>query len=229
MTDLVTEGLHRIGLGLVNAYLLETREGLVLVDTGFPGSEAAILRAIVEAGHASGRLSHIVVTHAHPDHVGSLDAIARATGAETWMSAPDAPLAREARMRPVHPSPGLLPRLLQGAMRLMPRKVPPARVDHEIAGAATLPFGGLEVIPAPGHCLGQIVLHWPERRALIAADACMNLRRLRLPLMNEDAGVAAESLRGISRLDVDVACFGHGRPILSDASGRLRRAAAGRA
>ncbi len=137
-------GLHRLRLGIVNAYLLETPEGLVLVDTGFPGSERKILAAVAALGRAPGDLKHIVSTHAHPDHIGSLAALRAATGAKTWMHALDAPQAERAEMRPVHPAPGVMPALLFGVMRrVLPSRVAPARIDHAIApDEAELPFGG---------------------------------------------------------------------------------------
>ena len=223
--EMITPGLHRIGLGIVNAYLLETPEALVLVDTGFPGSEGRILDAMRQLGYAPDRLGHIVATHAHPDHVGSLAALAGTTGAQTWMHVLDAPLAERADMRPVHPAPGLLPKLLYGVMQVLPKKGEPARINHKIDGEMTLPFGGLQVLHAPGHCLGQIVLHWPSRDVLIAADSCMNLRRLRLPLVNENLDLAAESLRRISEVDFAIACFGHGQPIRTAAAAAFRNVA----
>ena len=223
----LTAGLHQIGLGpgigLVNVFLLETAAGLVLIDTGFPGSSDAILRAMAKLGYAPERLAHIVLTHAHPDHVGSLAALKQATGAETWMHADDAPLAERGGMRPVHPSPGLLPALLFKAMSRTPHAVEPAPIDHRIEDDDELPFAGLRAIHAPGHCGGQIVLLWPERRVLIAADSCMNLIGLRVPFVNEDAALARRSLQRIGTHNFEIACFGHGRPILSAAAARFRR------
>ena len=224
---LVADGLHLIGVGIVNVYLLETQEGLVLVDAGTPGSETKILAAMAKLGFAPDRLKHIVITHVHPDHVGGAAAMARATGAQTWMHALDAPLAERGQLRPLHPRPGILPALLFAAMRLAPRDYPLAPIDHKIEGEeTTLPFGGLRAVRAPGHCLGQVVLLWPSRRALIAADACVNLFGLALPPVNEDVGVAAQSLKRVATLDFDLAVFGHGRPILKDASAQMRGFAA---
>ena len=202
----ITKGLHQLGLGpgvgLVNVFLLETTAGLVLIDTGFPGSADAILKAMAQLGYAPAQLAHIVLTHAHPDHIGSLAALKQATGAATWMHGEDASLAEQGIMRPVHPSPGLLPSLLFKAMQRMPRTVEPAPIDRRIWDGNELPFAGLLVIHAPGHCGGQIVLLWPERRLLIAADSCMHLVGLRVPFVNENATRALRSLQRIGELDV---------------------------
>jgi glyoxylase-like metal-dependent hydrolase (beta-lactamase superfamily II) len=216
-------GVHRVPVGIVNTYLLETAEALVLIDTGFPNSAEPILRAIGQLGHPPEKLGHIVLTHAHPDHVGSVAALVRATGAQTWMHHVDAPLVERAEFRPVHPSPGLLPKLLLALMQRLPRAMEPATIDHRIDDGAVLPFG-LRAIHAPGHCAGQVALLWPEHRLLFAADACMNLLRLRPPLVNEDAALGLRSLQRLAALNFDIACFGHGGPILQAADARFRTA-----
>jgi Metallo-beta-lactamase superfamily len=60
----VIDGVTRIGLGMVNSYLLETPEALVLIDTGFPKSADKILAAMKQLGHEPDALAHIVLTHA---------------------------------------------------------------------------------------------------------------------------------------------------------------------
>jgi len=223
----ITARVHRIG-GLVNIYLLETADGLVLIDTGFPNTAAAVLAAIKTLGYSPADLRHIVLTHAHPDHVGSAAELVHATGAQTWMHEVDAPLVERAEMRPVHPLPNWRAKLLFNAMKLLPRKVEPARIDHRVRDGTVLPFGGLRVIHAPGHCAGQIALLWPERGMLFAADACMNLASLRQPLVNEDASLGLASLERLATLTFNTACFGHGRPIMTDADSRFREAFARR-
>ena len=81
----VTEDVHQVSLGPVNAFLLRDGRALTLIDTGPAGSVPAVLSAVRDLGHAPGDLEHILLTHAHPDHIGSAAALVRATGARTWM------------------------------------------------------------------------------------------------------------------------------------------------
>ena len=77
-------------LGFVNAYLVREDDGLTLVDTMLSGSAEGILAAAQALGTP---ITRIVLTHAHGDHAGSLDALAqRLPGAEIAIS------AREARL-----------------------------------------------------------------------------------------------------------------------------------
>jgi ribonuclease BN (tRNA processing enzyme) len=50
-------------------------------DAGVPGSAAKIVRAIESLGRTPADIRHIIVTHCHPDHAGSLAAIKRLTTA----------------------------------------------------------------------------------------------------------------------------------------------------
>lgn len=56
----------------VNVYLVEETDGLTLVDAGLPYSAKGILQA---ASRLEKPLGRIVLTHAHGDHVGALDAL----------------------------------------------------------------------------------------------------------------------------------------------------------
>src|SRR3954452_7860488 len=81
LTEEVVPGLHRIDLGPVNAYLLDTGDGPVLIDTGFPGDELRILGALAELALPPHGLRDIVLTHAHADHVGGSGALRAGPGA----------------------------------------------------------------------------------------------------------------------------------------------------
>ena len=60
--------------GMVNCFLVREEDGLTLVDTGLAGSTVGILRA---ARALNSPICRIVLTHAHVDHVGSVDALLR--------------------------------------------------------------------------------------------------------------------------------------------------------
>lgn len=71
------DSLHIIP-GLVNTYLLETAGGLTLIDTGFPRDTAKIIRGIIASGRPPRDVRHILITHAHPDHIGGAAALREA-------------------------------------------------------------------------------------------------------------------------------------------------------
>jgi glyoxylase-like metal-dependent hydrolase (beta-lactamase superfamily II) len=83
--------------------------------------------------------------------------------------------------------------------------------------------GGLRVIHVPGHCAGQIALLWEKAGVLFVADACLNLLGLGPPLGWENAAQGQASQKRLGTFAYDIACFGHGKPIVRDAAAQIRR------
>ena len=81
----VINGVYIVPMGMANAFLIEGDDGLTLIDAGYPGKEAAVFGAIRELGCSPDQLKYLIVTHGHPDHIGSAAAIVRETGARTYM------------------------------------------------------------------------------------------------------------------------------------------------
>ncbi|HET7196486.1 MAG TPA: MBL fold metallo-hydrolase, partial [Nocardioides sp.] len=74
----------RVNLGFVSAYVLVRGDEAAVVDTGVGGSADAIGQVLDQAGPGWGGVRHVVLTHKHPDHAGSisdvLDQASSATG-----------------------------------------------------------------------------------------------------------------------------------------------------
>jgi glyoxylase-like metal-dependent hydrolase (beta-lactamase superfamily II) len=65
----------RIDLGFVSAYALVRGSEAAVVDTGVAGSEADIEAALGSVDLGWDAVGHVILTHRHPDHVGSLSAV----------------------------------------------------------------------------------------------------------------------------------------------------------
>ena len=223
----VVPGLFEVSLGFVNVFLLEAEDGLVLFDTGIPGSGRAILEAVRSIGRTPEQVRRILVTHCHGDHAGGLAELKRETGAEASMHPIDASMVRAGKsLRPLKPAPGLINGLIgRSILRSAQDDISPAEVEHEVDDGEILPIaGGLRAIHVPGHCAGQLAFLWPEHGGvLLAADAAANVFGLGLSPVYEDQAEGERSLAKLAALDFEVACFGHGRPIGRGASAKFRR------
>ena len=221
----ITDGAYLLPLGNANAVLLDTGPELALVDAGFPGKAPVVMDAIRKLGRNPHDLRHLIFTHHHPDHIGSAAAIVRETGATTYMHPIDAPIAETGgTFRPMDPAPGLLPGTAYRFVWRPEERMEPVKIDRHITEGDTLPIaGGLQIVGTPGHCAGQIAMLWQGQRMLIAGDVGMNIIGLGDPVGFEDIEEGRRSQRKIAALRFDAAVFGHGRPIRSRASERLRR------
>ena len=226
MAKHIWHGVGMISSGGVHVYMLDGgADGQILIDAGFPGKVNAIFDGIRNLGHQVDDVKHIVLTHAHPDHIGGLADLVKATGAQTWMHEKDAPIAEKGSgFRYLNRAPELVPSLLYRAVYKPGGSVPSAKIDHKVKGDDVIPLaGGLRAIHVPGHCAGQIALLWEPRRALFAADVCTNLLGLNSPVGYEDEAEGRRSQVKLCGYDYDLACFGHGSPLVGHAVSKMKR------
>ena len=142
----------------VNCYLVREDDGLTLIDAAIGGCEQAILAAARRSGAP---IRRIVLTHAHGDHVGSLDALHRLLPeAEVIISAREARVLAGDRS----PAPDEPQAPLRGAFQSIATR--PTRLVNN----GDL-IGSLRVVAAPGHTPGQIALFDQRDGSLIAGDA----------------------------------------------------------
>lgn len=223
----ITPDIHELSLGIVNVWLIRDGDGWALIDTGAPNSAGEILNAAAILGLQPEQLRHIVLTHHHADHAGSLAALRLRTPAVASAHPLDADLIRRGTaVRPtLKPGPSALSQALVrlfGASGSAPYE--PGIVEGEANDGDLLPIaGGLRVIHTPGHSAGHIALLAVRHGVLFAGDACANMFGLGPSIMYEDAAEGMGSLARLATLDFEAVCFGHGRAITRDAAGRFRR------
>ncbi|MBI5459521.1 MBL fold metallo-hydrolase [Methanobacterium sp.] len=171
----ITEHIHAIKIPFqvkTNSGILERfvysyliyGDDVCLIDSGVSSSEKVIFDYLEKTGHAPDDISLMILTHSHPDHIGSAKSIQRISGCEiaahcgekSWIE--DVDLQFKERPVPNFHS------LVEGSVQ----------VDIVLEAGEVVDLGGniqLEVIHTPGHSAGSISLHIPPERVLITGDA----------------------------------------------------------
>jgi glyoxylase-like metal-dependent hydrolase (beta-lactamase superfamily II) len=219
--------LYRLLLGRYQAYLWRDEQSVTLIDTGEAGSGPGIVDALQQIGLGGSDLDRVVLTHFHDDHAGSAAEVASWGTGQVVAHAADAPVLRG---EAVGPPPNFtdFERELHARVAAGLPPAPPARVDREVRDGDVLDFGGgARVISTPGHTDGSIALHLPEHGVLITGDIAAEYEgEVILGVFNLDRAQAAASFGRLPDRDADIACFGHGEPVIGDAQARLQQAAA---
>jgi glyoxylase-like metal-dependent hydrolase (beta-lactamase superfamily II) len=212
--------------GFVNCYLVPEDDGLTLVDTMLPRSGKQIIAAAERIGQP---IKRIVLTHAHGDHIGSLDQLHQLLpDAEVIISARDArPLAGDKSLDPGEPGDNIGKGSFPGANTKPTRTVNPG--DR---------IGSLEVVASPGHTPGHVALLDTRDNTLICGDAYSTLGgvatsakgtwRFPLPAYAAwDKPTALESARALRALAPTRLAPGHGKIVDSPVAAMDRAIARG--
>jgi len=211
--------LERGWLSANNVVLLDGADATV-IDSGYVShadQTVALLREVLDGR----RLTHLVNTHSHSDHIGGNARVQGAFGCEISVPAGMVPTVAAWDEDAL-----LLTAAAQSGERF--------HADHALHAGDTLGMGGLEwkAIAAPGHDMDALVFHNPDRRILISGDALwrdgFGILFAEVLGTGDGIGAARRTLEAIARLAVDVVIPGHGAPFvevddaLARALGRLR-------
>jgi glyoxylase-like metal-dependent hydrolase (beta-lactamase superfamily II) len=201
----IHDGIHRVdGFRVGNAYVVETPEGLLVIDSGMPGSTKHVLRTIQGIGGQPGDVRLLVLTHWHVDHVGGAAALKRATGADVAIHELDAPILAG----------GELPEKGRRAMRLIIRTLRVRPLAADLRLRADDEVLGFRVLHVPGHTEGSIALE--HDGIVFTGDALVGDRHGRVrppdPGLSLDPALSTESAERIQGLAPRLVLPGHGAP-----------------
>ena len=229
----VIPGLHQRSLVTTSAFIVVTpdaetgEDAVTVIDSGWRFfHNGPVLNYLKGLGYGSESVRRLISTHYHPDHVGGMAGLQRATGASVAAHRLEAPhVAGGPGTRIPNPvGPTWLRVLLWPLMTVM--NSPSVPVATTLDDGDTLPLlGGATVIHTPGHTPGSISLHFPNEGVLLVADAVQRYHeRLTLPSrwFSTDMEAAKASVRKLAELDFEVICFSHFEPMRTGARAALR-------
>lgn len=84
--------LYFVGNRRVSSHLIDTGDGLILIDTTFPQTAYLLLESVRRLGFDPDDIVYILHTHAHYDHIGGTRALVGLTGAKTCLGKDDVEL-----------------------------------------------------------------------------------------------------------------------------------------
>jgi glyoxylase-like metal-dependent hydrolase (beta-lactamase superfamily II) len=223
----ITQGIRRLGEGLVNVYLLEEAGEITIIDAGAPGQWRELLAELVVMGRTLQDIRAVVLTHGHSDHIGfaerarrELDVPVQVHEADRSLALGEIPTPRDKVVKGPRPHPGALLGFLAYSIRKGMLRIPRITAVSTYGDGATLDVPGApRVILVPGHTAGSAALHLPGRDTVFVGDAFATRNALTgargpltVPQFNADTRQALASLDRLRDLDASLSLPGHGEP-----------------
>ena len=141
----IAGNLYYVGNTNVSSHLIDTGEGLILIDTAYPQTVYLLLESIRRLGFDPDDIRAILHVHAHYDHLGGTRALVELTGAETYLGEPDVDIIEK------HPELTWAPGY---GVEFHER----FHVDHPLTDGDVIRLGNvaIECVAIPGHTPGSM-------------------------------------------------------------------------
>jgi metallo-beta-lactamase class B len=137
--------LYYVGESWVCIYLINTGDGLLLLDAGNYDTSGMLINAIWEAGFNPADIKWVVLSHGHADHIGSANFLRNMFGCKLYLGEPDAEMFKK--------NPALS--YIQYNSNIADELFEP---DVTIRDGDVVKFGNTEIkfVLVPGHSAGTI-------------------------------------------------------------------------
>ena len=166
----------------------------VVVDPGSPKMRRSLQHHLQKT---KPKITGIVATHAHEEHVGNLNWLSQMTGAPVYVSEMTAQFLTPFKK---------LPWVRATIIGQPPNLEQPYKLLDD---SMETPSGQLKVIATPGHCDDHIALYDPKEKLLLAGDAFMG-SYFATPNPDVDSRKWLVSLERLMELDIEILVEGHG-------------------
>jgi glyoxylase-like metal-dependent hydrolase (beta-lactamase superfamily II) len=178
-----------------NSYLIKGNKN-ILIDPGHDHLFQHVHEGLGDISMAPKDIDLVIITHAHPDH---MEGVRRFVGSSTLIAMSQVEMDFIKNMAPHYGNAldisGFEPHILlqEGSLKV-----------------ADMSF---QVIHSPGHSPGSLCLHWIDKKALFTGDVVFYNGLGRTDIPGGDGKTLKESIKKISRLDLDYLLPGHGEAV----------------
>ncbi len=202
------------------AHVIEGGKGYVVVDALTNGRSRAIVNAVAERGNGlMGKVSLILITHAHIDHYGGAPLLKRSLGAPIGIHRLDADDLRRGRNGHLHSR-----NLWESALKFSVSRMRTEIIEPDVVfegEEGDLRDHGLEAkwVRTPGHTEGSISVVFPGEVAIVGDLVIGRFgfsKKPAYPFWVRDAGQLRESVRRVLDLSPKTILSGHGGPFSAD-------------
>jgi glyoxylase-like metal-dependent hydrolase (beta-lactamase superfamily II) len=212
----------------VNWVIVREGDSLTLVDGGWRGDGAAVLRSIRSLGHRPEDVRAVLITHAHVDHLGGVRTLHDRYGTPAYAHPQEVPHAHRDYLEQATPM-DLVKRLAQPGVLGWSLRILAARGFLPLSAQHAQPFprpGALDLpgrpipVPCPGHTSGHCAYLLAEAGVLVTGDALVTghptSRETGPQLLpghfTHSHEEALRSLEALGAVDADLLVPGHGEP-----------------
>lgn len=213
--------IRHLSLGMVNAYLIKTAQGIILVDTGLAMGRSKFEQALAKEGVKPGEIKLVIATHGDLDHIGNCAYLQKKYGLKIAVHDGDADLCRTGkRISNRKRKSSMLSRIrwsILNALLIKPlmKKFPLEPFEPDIILYDGYDFGNIgfeaKVIHIPGHTCGSIGILTADGDFL-SGDTLSNRKKPSVADIVEDETALSTSLEKIRSLKIRNVYPGHGKP-----------------
>lgn len=218
--------LHGSPLRSIVVYLIETSDGLILIDAGYehPSCWESFQSSMAELGHDLASIRLVLLTHNHPDHVGFADRVRQASGARVVMGQADdfgyqdgvrgGFLTQLRTALDLTGAPSEVTDQMYAEARKVAHHAEDLRLDVVLTEDTDFTLGEVTVraVHAPGHTYGHTV-YVDSRGLVFTGDTMMAEGPTQLAIPSQDgddpAGDLVATLDRIADLGAEIACPAH--------------------
>jgi glyoxylase-like metal-dependent hydrolase (beta-lactamase superfamily II) len=169
----LTPSLRRIGNDIVAVYLVDTPEGVTIIDAGLPGHWRELLAELSAMGRTVSDVKGLILTHGDSDHLGFAERLRRDHGVPVYVHQADAARATGGDKPSMGKQSMGLAALGFIAYTLRKNGLRTTYLSEvvEVQGGETLDLPGApRIISLPGHSEGSIAIHVPAVDAVFVGD-----------------------------------------------------------